>query len=321
EGHWSHIQFWDPDSGFREGYAFDGFLGQAKDIRLIPQRALNLYYSFFLGQMELEVDDRRGANAFPFSDKHHPGQYENDCYPYYEALDERYLSLSDFSINGSRKEIYDGHPILDTIQTFLRLSLATNPAGKGINNPYHIDTKAVQHQLPSRKAYAPNFSLPLSGEKDSILIESVQSEVLTTAHFVGRIHPFNQYVVNYQYEGPFHQLIDQESGKATDFTEGFPLISPDGKYVIDFYHNWNYDETEGCQLTLSKLNKDFTRQRLISVNYKSWMPIGGPDAAVWISNRELVFQAVPMRYFVETYQQTNNPRDVPVQYIKLRINR
>jgi hypothetical protein len=195
----------------------------------------------------------------------------------------------------------------DSIGEFITLSLVDIRLyeKKKIANPYTVDTTDITRKVLPEPRLFNSFYLPTNAGKDSIHIHDIKSEVLTSAFFIGQLKSLNKYVVRYYYESPSHVLYDKITGEQKRFTDGVPYVSPDGKYVIDFYKGWSYPDVstrgwqddedpiiEWCQLSVSALQPNLEFSEVFSVEFDYWIPVEIPNSAFWVSDRELIMKAV-----------------------------
>ncbi len=102
--------------------------------------------------------------------------------------------------------------------------------------------------------------------------------------------------------------------------EACPFLHLDGKYVVDFYAPYAWEDDDGCQLTISGLDKNYhTTTRKISVKFKTWVPVEYPISAFWISDRELIMKVYAVGNSVMHDDPNYDPAKYQYQYIKLTI--
>jgi hypothetical protein len=102
--------------------------------------------------------------------------------------------------------------------------------------------------------------------------------------------------------------------------DGCQYTSPQGDYTVSIGINtltYHYDEA--CDVALFHNRKSVNDLPVMSVSFKSWMASPNPLDYFWISNRELVFKAIPIRQFVLYYNGRLKKSQLPHQWIQLTI--
>lgn len=314
-----------------EGYVFGAFLGDADEVTRIPPSTLYLsYYLYFVSPIESQVNvctPYQNRNPWKFEAGSRQHEHDMRCYAYYE----RYLSQATLrwtEITDTTTWAGVNHTRIvnpeDTLRHYLKIELVDGAAlrKRKVKSDYDPDLRLVQKPVPDT---FPDFDTPnsyilyLDGGRDSIHIQDYYGEYATYHRFVGRLHKLNSYLISADFETPMHYLVDMTTGKKTWWTDGMPCISPDGKYVLTFHYEWYPYGYEGCAMGLCTLDTDSKAvQPSLHANMQTWIQVGGPDSVFWISDRELVIQAVPVRNFVEQGQMNEPPKATP-QYLKITI--
>jgi hypothetical protein len=89
-----------------------------------------------------------------------------------------------------------------------------------------------------------SFYLPINNGQDSaIFVDRFADNIGTRFAYVGRVREVNKYLVGwYSQDGNGYQLVDPNSGMVENISNGFPLFSPDLKFMIDYYVYEEYSE-------------------------------------------------------------------------------
>ncbi|KAB2915013.1 MAG: hypothetical protein F9K23_12890 [Bacteroidetes bacterium] len=247
------------------------------------------------------------------------------CYVYYEHMLGVMYTHNDGSIE---KDINHNDRRLDTLKYFISIEAVDSGIIKNeVKSPYQISnlTDSIrtiirweEHQDDIETKLVGKFYIYLNNGKDSVLINAEKHEYGSSERFVGEITRYNKYLLCWEsffYNGYF--LIDKTTGAKTEFTAGEPIISPNGKFVIDFYEEVDYEaeRTYGTMLTLSSIGDSLRLTRHITVGFRSFVPI---EDAFWISDTELVMTILPLDneiFRMCGYKTEADNR----QYIKLKV--
>ncbi|MFV0346521.1 MAG: hypothetical protein ACK5IQ_09795 [Bacteroidales bacterium] len=130
--------------------------------------------------------------------------------------------------------------------------------------------------------------------------------------YLGQIEFLNSYVVYGLYwENYKNLLIDKTTGENVSF-QGFPYVSPDKQYIIDFIHI--YDESTLVLYSIS--NKKI--EKITSVSFKNWCP-DEPDRMFWSNDNCFYVQVVSSWEFDEkNYNDRNKENNIP-QYVRIKV--
>ncbi|MEM9986591.1 MAG: SH3 domain-containing protein, partial [Bacteroidota bacterium] len=298
EGEWLKVTFDSFVNAEAEGFAYGPFLG--KEITQIPPHSLYYVWSVQRYSMsEGQTDDYQVADyRYEISWQSYPSEGDQGSRwgvpAVYEPNDETPVLTQSPYLAPSKQTISE-QALQDSIQNYLELRLLGQSEAKqmrsaAIANPYQILPIPKPTNL-SEIAWRNDFLLPIREGKDSIRITDYDGEGYISKRFVGTLEKLGKYVVNEAYETPSHIFYDRQTGKRRFFTEGLPLISPDGAWVIDLYDAFM---DGGCVMTLSGLDSNFDRKEVFQAFFLSWSPKSGLDSFFWTSNRELCVKVTPV---------------------------
>ncbi len=221
----------------------------------------------------------------------------------------------------------------DTLNKYVKLQLVNiaDYTNKKAYNKYAIDIRDRTLKAPDFIEYNtsyPAFYLPINGGKDSLYIHDHNGEFDSHRYsYAGKLQVFNQYAIGWDYfGGTSYTLYDVKTGQKTkEISDGFPYFSPDGKYIVDFIVDSDPESTDDgytCVLNISQIDPQLNIQRKIQLTLDSWFPIEVYHSAFWVSNREIIIQALSRNSFFNRNFLSNRAteRNEPVyQYIKLTI--
>lgn len=276
-----------------EGYAFGPFLTPA--IERIPPHTLK-----YLSRIYRYRTLPDGTGEYPYQiDWEPPYASDQRTYPaksppYFDSKDTPPQLVSQ-PYQDRQEQLLTPQAVYDTIEAYLHLELLSEERAlslrqRAVANPFAIDTTSVMRDLKPNH-WQGDFLLPIDGGRDSIRITDYDGEGYISKQFVGTLPPLGQYVVNEAYEEPNHYFYDQQTGEKRDFTIGYPLITPDGAYVLELYTVY-YEE--GCTLRLSSLNEDFELVESFEVHFTTWRPrYLQLERFFWLSDREICLQVQP----------------------------
>ncbi len=295
-GHWLKVSFPPYLEADRsediEGYAFGPFLTQ--EIERIPPHTLLYAWEVWrlrpLGDQTAEY--RYEINWTPPYSSHR--QARTRLLPaYFDPLLTAPTLVTTPYRDRQEQEI-SPEALYDTIQSYLQFELisdarAAQLRSRSIRNPYAIDPTPRQRDLKP-DSWQGDFLLPIASGEDSIRITDYDGEGYINKRFVGTLHKLGQYVVNESYEEPSHVFYDEETGERKQFSMGYPLISPDGKCVLDLYPAFM---EYGCILHLRSLDAALEPLETLRIHFRTWVPRVVPGSFFWLSDRELCVQVAP----------------------------
>ena len=280
----------------------------------IPPSSLFYFYGMNIGSP-------KGYFSISYYEKTSPWEREQsgDTTPYdYNAPNTADPIIDD---NGKRTEYFQPG-VLDTLRSYISMELVDINAyqHKKKKNKYRIDTSHVAKEL-SGYPQVYKFSLPINNGKDKIIIASDSfGEAQFSRYYAGQIPYLNKYIIGHAWEDEDHYLIDKKTGKIdTAFTTGgLPYFSPDGKYIIDFYNPYIFQDDNHTILTISHLDNKMHITNTISINSKSWVADTEANSAFWITNREIILKVYAVKNLMDDKEYTKKEK-YHYQYIKLRI--
>lgn len=334
-GEWIRIEYYiekgedDFDTG--QGYVFGAFLGDASEVTRIPPSSLyHYYYLRFYSILESAIEicgpyQQEQGSKFPQA--FHRDKYDHTCFAYYEPFTREAIAKWKVLLDTTNWVTEEHSRIVDpedTLRHYLEIELVDGAAlrKRKVKSDYEPDLRQVQKTVPDtfRDFDTENsYMLYLDGGRDSVHIQDHHGEFTSYQRFVGRLHSLNTYLLSSDFETPQHYLIDMTTGEKKWFTEGLPCISPDGKYVLSFHYEWYPYGYEGCALGFHRFDRESKAlSPVLFTNMQCWIQVGGYESVFWISNRELVIQAVPVRNFVAQGQQ-DKPAFAKPQYLKITI--
>jgi hypothetical protein len=316
----------DTSRTYDEGYVLEALLHMS--ILKVPPHSIYYYYNLALydnsdyGNITISYDEitdrfeRQQKGMAPYDEYYEPNRSDYTIIKYGNNAEEiEYNDRSEHTV--------------DTLKKYIGLELVDikDYQNKKMKNPYEVNAKEIERVLTTRPDPYYSFSIPINKGKDSIIIKSDRYDDADHYHFTyaGQILFINKYIIRGDYEEPIHELYDMTTGeimKTHTFTEGMPYISPDGKYVVDFYATYGWQDNDACALTISTLDKGLHAKKKIRVEFKSWLPVEETNSAFWISNRELIIKVYAVMNVIKgRYDQKNNLTASPekYQYIKLTI--
>lgn len=241
---------------------------------------------------------------------------------------------------------YEVHPndikaLNDSIFKFVEIELVDYDTyiKQKIVNPYAINKEDLSIKAKPYMLFANDstdkrnaFYLPIANGGDSLYLHGSQGEYGgNDIFYYGRIPKLHQYVVQetgYFFNG--YVLYDMRTGKQSLSCNGLPNISPDGKFLLDFYHyeeseDWDYPHF--CKISIRTVNKvndsiQFVKQfHCLDSNPHHYLYFSWDEATTfWISDNELVIQIVKERSFnVQFTDYRNDLKSKKAQYVKLKI--
>lgn len=305
-----------------EGYAFGPFLTEA--IQKIPSHTL--LYAWEIMQYRLE-DIQVGEWQYNITTRYSHNSGSRD-YPYkFPPSFDGYGSAPVLYTDpyGTRDEVdISMEAVQDTIRAHAQLELISDVRmeslrKKRVDNPYELDRSAKQTDLKP-DSWENDFLLPINGGEDSIRITDYDGEGYISKQFVGTLEIANQYVVNESYEEPSHIFYDLETGEPRHFTTGYPLISPDGEYVLELFSVYYED---GCRMVISSLNEEFLLTESFIVNFSTWFANTSEESYFWISDREICIQVAPVSQTESARSMREDNTPLPsdeYQWLYLHIN-
>ena len=298
EGEWLKVTFTPFTNTEAEGYVYGPFLD--KEIIQIPPHTL--YYVWSVQRYSMRAshptDQSMAAYHYGISLPSYSGDVDAGSRwgvpAMYEPNEDAPILTQSPYLNPSEQSISE-QALRDSIQNYLKLSILDQSEGenmkaRAIVNPYQILPTPQPIDL-SEVDWKNDFLLPIRGGKDSIRITDYDGEGYISKRFVGTLEKLGKYVVNEAYETPSHVFYDLETGEGNFFTEGLPLISPDGTCVLDLYDAFM---DGGCVMTLSSLGANFERKEVFQASFITWSPKSGLDSFFWLSNRELCVKVTPV---------------------------
>lgn len=305
-----------------EGYAFGPFLTEV--IQKIPPHTLLNVWEIMQYQLEdIQVGKWQYNIATPYTDTEARRSYPYKYSPYFDEPSSP-LELRTDPYSGYEKEYSISlEAVKETIRAHVHLELI--PATRmetlkrnRVENPYELNRSPKQRDLKP-DSWENDFLLPINGGEDSIRITDYDGEGYIQKKFVGTLEIANQYIVNEQYEEPNHVFYDLVSGESRHFTSGYPLISPDGEYVLELFSVYFED---GCRMVLSNLNEEFMLTASFVVNFSTWFANVNADSYFWVSDREVCIQVAPVSQAdgPRSMRQVNEPLPFDeYQWLYLRI--
>lgn len=304
------------------GYAFGPFLTDAIE-KIPPHTLLNAWEILQYQRDDLYVGEWQYNITTAFSHNSGSRNYPYKFSPYFDEYGSAPVLYTD--PYGDKNE-YDisMESVQDTIKAHVLLELISDARAeslrkKQIANPYELDRTSKLTDL-THGSWENDFLLPINNGEDSIRITDYDGEGYISKQFVGTLEIANQYVVNESYEEPNHRFYDVVTGDSRHFTTGYPLISPDGEYVLELFSVYYED---GCRMIVSSLNEEFLLTESFIVNFSTWFANTSEESYFWISDREVCIQVAPVSQTESARSMREDNTPLPsneYQWLYLHIN-
>lgn len=304
------------------GYAFGPFLTDVIE-KIPPHTLLNAWEIMQYQLEEIQVGEWQYNITTRYSDREGGRNYPYKYSPYFDAPPSSMeLHTDPYSVNEEEYSI-SLEAVKETIRAHVHLELISDTRmeslrKKRVENPYELNRSPRQTDL-NPDSWENDFLLPINGGGDSIRITDYDGEGYIHKEFVGTLEIANQYIVNEQYEEPDHVFYDMITGEPRHFTAGYPLISPDGAYVLELFTVYYED---GCRMVLSNLNEEFFLTESFIVKFSTWFANTNEGSYFWISDREMCIQVAPVSQAdgPRSMRQINEPLPTDeYQWLYLRI--
>lgn len=285
----------------------------------LPFHLVDDYSSLVLANEAVITVEKTAVINYCGDDMMYPWGSSCACFDY---LSEGKATYGSYNEAISDSILAPGNPLLDTLKYFIEIEEVDKKiTQKKIKNPYSIDTGKVKMRWLKKEEgdirLVDRFYLYVNDEKDSVLINGQAHESGSAMAFAGQLPIYNKYLL--RWESFFHNgysFIDKTTGEESEFTHGEPLISPGGKFVVDYYPSIDYEleEVYGTVLSLSSISDSAKLKRHITVNFRNFIPL---DGAFWVSESELVLAIQPIDNFYHSDKEAIKSDNK--QYIKLKV--
>lgn len=305
KGHWVKIAY---EYNFSEtGYVFDAYL--VKHLEKIPPQSL--YY--FAGlSVEILQDNEEFEN---YTIEYFDQIYSEDFGYFTNAAAPRYAPYWQEPVY-KNADLPEGTTPIDVLKQHIQLELIDEKevlkmkSNKPKNN-YEIEQNIQVHNLAETE-WQNKFYVPIKDGTDSVLVEDYAGEGYVSKTYLGEIPKLNIHLIHNQYEDCWVTSIDKDTGEENSFMYGLPFLSPNRKcqltFDIDYYSELGY-------LFVEKFDENNNVCKRFSISFKSWMPRLFLDSAFWISDTELIFQALPVDNLIN--DSGSNPSYY--QFVKLTV--